>query len=291
MIRIAEPQDLEDCQNLIKQIGNSEKVSQNYLYLNDRTHGFTVIVENKVKIIALSTFTIRRNNQKNRNYSFLYWENLIVDRSHRDGVAYLSIIGYVRKLVRRGEFDDIFFVARRKKALDAHRAARFKTFGYFQILIESIRLKRKSTYQHGLSNLEYSEFPKLFHTKNVQGSKCVTEYVGLENSSNIEIQRWLSRKEGKIIIDDFKKRIYFLRSVFKNKLLELNLLIPSGYTENFPNLSEFGSSLIIINLRIRRYLVDQDRMSRYLPTLRYEALCLKEQKSLGDFEIWEHDAW
>lgn len=291
MIRVAAPRDFNGCQNLLKQTGSSEKINQDYLYLNDRTNGFTLVVEKDAKLVALSTFTIRRTYQNSKIHSFLYWENLIVDRFNRDGVAYLSIIGYVRKLLRRGEFDDIFFVARRKKALGAHKAARFKTFGYFQLVIESVRFNQNINYQTGLSYLNYRNFSKVFNTDYAGDSKSVKEYIGLENSSNIEIQRWLFGKEGKIILDDFNKRIYFLRSVFRNKFVEVNLCIPSGYTEIIPNLSEFCSSLITINLRIRRCLNKRDGVPWYLPKLNYEALCSKEKKLLNGFEIWEHDAW
>jgi hypothetical protein len=291
VIRIAEPRDLEGCQNLLQQIGSRKNISQNHLYLNDTTNGFTLVVERDTKLVALSTFTIRKTYQKDKNYSFLYWENLIVDRLNRDGVAYLSIIGYVRKLLRRGEFDDIFFVARRKKALEAHKAARFKTFGYFHLMIKSINFNQKVNDQNRFSCLEYSDFSALFHTDETVHSKSVKEYVGLENSSNIEIQRWLFGKEGKIVLDDFNKRIYFLRSVIKNKFFEVNLFIPSAYTESIPNLSEFSASIVTINLKFTRCFEKRGGIPWYIPKMTYEALCLNEQKLLDDFEIWEHDAW
>ena len=100
MIRVAKPRDFKGCQNLLTQIGGSEKINQDYLYLNDRTNGFTLVVEKDAKLVALSTFTIRRTYQNNKSHSFIYWENLIVDRFNQDGVAYLSIIGHIRKLIR-----------------------------------------------------------------------------------------------------------------------------------------------------------------------------------------------
>jgi hypothetical protein len=291
MIRVAEPRDFKDCQKLLKQIRSSEQINQDYLYLNDRTNGFTLIVEKDAKLVALSTFTIRKTYENKKIHSFLYWENLIVDRFNRDGLAYLSIIGYVRKLLRSGEFDDIFCVVFRKKALAAHKAARFKTFGYFQLMIESVNFGRSDRYQTGLSCLNYRDFSKLFNSEQADHPKSLKQYVGLENASNIEIQRWLFGKEGKIILDDLNKRIYFLRSLFRNKFFEINLCVPSGYTETFPNLSEFCSSLISINLKIRRCTDKRHGVPWYLPKLTYEAIFLKEKKSLNSFEIWEHDAW
>jgi len=291
MIRIAEPRDLEGCQNLLHQIGSREKISQDYLYLNDTANGFTLVVESETKLVAMSTFTIHKSYQNNQNYSFLYWENLIVDRFNRDGVAYLSIIGYVRKLLRRRQFDDIFFVARRKKALEAHKSARFKTFGYFYLMIGSINFKRKINYQSGFSCLEYSDFSTLFHTDETVHYKSVKEYAGLERSSNIEIHRWLFGKEGKIILDDRNKRLYFLRSVIKNNFFEVNIFIPSAYSENIPNLSEFSTAKVTINLKFTRCFEKIGGVLWYLPKVTYEALCLNEQKSLDDFQIWEHDAW
>jgi hypothetical protein len=291
MIRIAEPGDLKEIQKLLQQIGGREKISQDYLYLNDKSNGFTLVVEKDTKLVAMSTFTIQKNYQDNQSRSFLYWENLIVDRSNRDGVAYLSIIGYVRKLLRHGKFDDVFFVARRKKALETHKSARFKTLGYFHLIIESISFSRKVNYQSGFSCLEYSDFSMLFHADDAVCSKNVKEYVGLESSSNIEIQRWLFGKEGKIVLDDFSKKLWFLRSLIKNKLFEVNLLIPSAYTEKIPNLSEFGTAIVTINLRFVRCFEKVVRAPWYMPKVTYEALCLNEKKSLYDFEIWEHDAW
>lgn len=291
MIRIAKPQDIKGCQNLLKQAGNSEHINQDYLYLQDQTNGFTLVVEKEDKLVALSTFTIRRTFEHSSIHSFLYWENLIVDRFNRDGVAYLSILGYVRQLLRSGKFDDIFCVVRRKKALAAHKAARFKTFGYFQLIIQSVNLNLNARYQTGLSCRNYKDFSKLFNPEDPKHPKSLQHYVGLENASNIQIQRWLLGKEGKIILDDLNKRIYFLRSLVRNKFFEVNLCIPSSYTENFPNLSAFSSSLISINLKIRRCSHKRHGVPWYFPKLTYEAIFLKQKKSLNSFEIWEHDAW
>jgi len=291
MLRIAEALDYDRCKTLLQQIGSVEKINQNYLYLNDTRNGFTIVVEKNKKLVALSTFTIRRVSQKNKNYSFLYWENLIVDKNNRDGVAYLSIIGYVRKLLRRREFDDIYFVARRKEALKVHKAARFKKFGYFQLTIGSIKFNQKANCQNNLTYLDYDDFSSLFDSDNEENSKSVKKYIGLENSSNHEIQRWLFGKEGKIVLDEINKRIYFLRSLFKNKFLEINLVIPSCYKEKTPDLSEFCNGRITINLKIRRCANKQEGIQWYLPKLTYEALSFNEQKLLDNFEIWEHDAW
>ena len=291
MIRIAENRDLEGCQNLLQQIGSRENISQDYLYLNDTTNGFTLVVEKDTKLVAMSTFTIRKTYQNSHNYSFLYWENLIVDRVNRDGLAYLSIIGYLRKLLRLGEFDDIFFVTRRKKALEVHKAARFKTFGYFHLMIESINFNRKVDYQSSLLCLEYSDFSTKFHSEETVHSKSVKEYIGLESSSNIEIQRWLFGKKGKIILDDLNKKLYFLRNIIKNRIFEVNLFIPSTYTENIPNLSEFSAAIVTINLKFTRCFKKRGILPWYIPKVTYEALYLNKQKLLYDFEIWEHDAW
>lgn len=291
MIRVAEPQDFKNCQYLLKQIGSSEKIDPDYLYLNDRTNGFTLVVEKEAKLVALSTFTIRRTYKDKKLTSILYWENLIVDRLNQDGVAYLSIIGYVRKLLRRGEFDDIYCVVRRKKALAVHKAARFQTFGYFQLMIESISFSRNIRFKTGLKCLDYRDFSNLFSFVQSEQPKSLKQYIGLENVSNVEIQRWIFGKQGKIILDDVNKRIYFLRSLFRSKVIEVNLCVPSGYTETFPNLSEFCTSLISINLKVRRCADERDVLPWYLPKLSYEAISLKEKKSLNRFEIWEHDAW
>ena len=58
MIRVAETQDFKNCQYLLKQIGSSEKIDPDYLYLNDRTHGFTLVVERDTKLVALSTWRV-----------------------------------------------------------------------------------------------------------------------------------------------------------------------------------------------------------------------------------------
>lgn len=291
MIRIAEPKDHEACQSLLRQIGLRRNIDEEALYLQDKNNGFTILVEKKHKVIAISTFTIRRICKNKKTILFLYWENLVVDKFNRDGVAYLSIIGYIKKLLRREEFDDIYFVVRRKIASDAHKALGFKTFGYFTLMIDSVMIKRKTLQKTGYSCLDYGDFSTTFHNRGVSYYNSLKEYKGLEMASGIEIQRWLGNKKGKVIIDNFNKRIFFLRSIFKNKFFEFNIFIPSFYNENIVNLSEFNTSFITVTLRIKRHSEKLQKFKWYIPRLTYEALCLKEKKSLEDFEIWEHDAW
>ncbi len=291
MIRIAEPKDLGACQNLLQQIGLPRNIDKDYLYLNDTNNGFTILVERDNKVIAISTFTIRRNYKYKKNITSLYWENLFVDKSNRDGVAYLSIIGYIKKILRREEFDDIYFVVRRKVASDAHKALGFKTFGYFTLMIDSIKINQKAAQKIGYSCFEYSDFSTIFHTGGVSYHNDLKKYKGFEMTSSVEIQRWLRSKKGKVIIDNINKKIFFLRSIFKNKFFELNIFIPGFYTEKTVNLSEFNTSFITVNLRVKRHYEKLQKFSWYVPRLTYEALCLKEKKLLDDFEIWEHDAW
>ena len=86
-------------------------------------------------------------------------------------------------------------------------------------------------------------------------------------------------------------RIYFLRSIIRHPLIEVNLFIPSIYTSNVPDLSDFSKALFNVTLGVKRHKEKLNMLDWLLPRVTYEGLSLNGKKSISKFEIWEHDAW
>jgi len=291
MLRLAGPQDLENCKKLLIQFGKTNSVNHQDLYLDDKLNGFTVLVERDDIAIAMSTFTVRRNLCNKKETAILYWENLIVDKHNRDGMAYLLILNYVRKMVKKGEYDDIYFVARRKNALDVHKAAKFKTFGYFSVVVKNIAINKKLAHKSKLICIDYNDFSRAFNSRNQATFNGLSKYTNFKYTPIKMIERWLSGKVGRIIIDEKNKDIYFLRDLFKTRLFELIFFIPGSYSKDKIDLTEFNRAFITITLKIKRHNKKFDGAFRLMPRLVYEGLSLAGKKSLSNFEIWEHDAW
>ena len=103
-IKIAEPTDIKVCLKLLDQLDPTNKLTSNQLYLDDKKNGFTLLVKNNDRTIAISTFSIRKKKNEDSIIKALYWENLVVDKDNRDGVAYLEILGYLRKLINVNQY-------------------------------------------------------------------------------------------------------------------------------------------------------------------------------------------
>ena len=291
MINIAGPQDFDSCIKLLRLLGPVKHITHDYLYLNNITNGFTVLVKRNDAVIAMSTFTIRRENKKEGGTAVLYWENLVVDKFHRDGIAYVLILGYLRKLIKRREFDDIYFIVRRKKALKVHKAAKFLTFGYLSVIMKRITFGIKVAPKSKFRSLSYQDFIKNINSMGQIFGRNLREYEGFEFREKKEIQRRLIGKNGNVIIDEKNMRIYFLRSIIRHPLIEVNLFIPSIYTSNVPDLSDFSKALFNVTLGVKRHKEKLNMLDWLLPRVTYEGLSLNGKKSISKFEIWEHDAW
>ena len=291
MIRIAKNEDLDSCLELLSQLRSISNVTAEYLYLDNNKDGFTILVEKEDKPIAISTFSIRQSQRRKDLIKVLYWENLVVDQHHRNGLAYIKIIGYIRELIKIKKFDDVYFVARRKKVLKLHKSSKIKVFGYLDLVLHSVLLKRKPNTKNITSYNSYSEFIKSIDFKNEFDDFGLNKFNGLENISENQLKRQLSNKIGRVLVDHKKRNILFLRSLYKNFLVEINLLVPGSFNQSIHNLKGFGSALITINLCLLKAPLNKKRSKKLLRFLTYEALNLSGEGSLESFQIWEHDAW
>ena len=222
MIKIADLTDVKVSFKLLAQMGPIKKLTANQLYLDDKKNGFTILVKNNDNTIAISTFSIRKKKYKNSIVKVLYWENLIVDKNKRDGVAYLEILGYLRKLIKSKEYEDIYFAIRRKKALAIHKAAKFRVIGYISLIFNSIRLQFRQILSEDIEILSYEEFYK--HLQNSSSNKIfyLKNFKGFEEVAEHEISRQIYGKNGQVIVDKKNNRIQLVRTIFKSFLLQVN---------------------------------------------------------------------
>lgn len=291
MIKVADIEDFAVCLKLLEQLGSTDHITAEYLYLDNPLEGFTVLVFREDTPVAMSTFSIRRKPGIAALHKYLYWENLIVDKHYRDGLAYLSIRGYIRKLIKLQKYDDVYFVVRRKHALQVHKSAKFKTFGYLHLVLHNVDVARKQPKQDNIEIMSYPEFCNQFCKNNRHDVLRIHSFNGFEYVSERELIRQLSSKRGTVLIDNQSKNVFFLRNLIKFMFVQVNLIIPGSYEQPIPDLAGVGGALININLCLLKFQSKQRSVRSLFSLLIYEALNLSGKASLKQFQIWEHDAW
>jgi hypothetical protein len=291
LIKIADLNDIKVSFKLLAQLGPINKFTANQLYLDDKKNGFTLLVKNNDLTIAISTFSIRKKKNRNSIMKVLYWENLIVDKDSRDGVAYLEILGYLRKLIKSKEFEDIYFAIRRKKALAIHKAAKFKVIGYIGLIFNSIRLQFKQIISKDIEILSYKEFSKRLYNSSQEDSFYLKSFKGFEEVTEYEISRQIYGKNGQVIIDKKNNRIQLVRTLFKSFLLQINLILQDDNFDLSKKLDCAKQSLFTINLALIKSLHKKRCFSIHSPFMIYEILSLKKLINISNFQFWEHDAW
>tara|TARA_A100001011_G_scaffold397040_1_gene496801 strand:+ start:3592 stop:4494 length:903 start_codon:yes stop_codon:yes gene_type:complete len=291
VIKIADLTDVKVSFKLLAQMGPIKKLTANQLYLDDKKNGFTILVKNNDNTIAISTFSIRKKKYKNSIVKVLYWENLIVDKNKRDGVAYLEILGYLRKLIKSKEYEDIYFAIRRKKALAIHKAAKFRVIGYISLIFNSIRLQFRQILSEDIEILSYEEFYK--HLQNSSSNKIfyLKNFKGFEEVAEHEISRQIYGKNGQVIVDKKNNRIQLVRTIFKSFLLQVNLILQDDDFDLSKKLKCTKQSLFTINFALVKSLHNKRYFSIHSPLMIYEILSLKKLINISNFQFWEHDAW
>lgn len=289
MIKIASIDDFSSCLELLKKLGPIKHVTPEYLHLTNEDNGFSIIVESERKAIALSTFTIRECYKANKLNKILYWENLVVDEAHRDGIAYILIFAHLKKLLKKNVIDDVYFIVRRKNALKIHKSAKFKTFGYIGIIPKKLSIKYWKKVD---KNIEYVEYSDLIETISKNATVLdLSLFKGFEMSSLELFKRQINNKNGYVIFDHRKKRLSLIRSLVSNWLFEVNLLIPGDKIEYVPGSLVKRKSLFTLTFGFIDIEMKNKLWRAIFPRLVYEGLTLTGVKSLSDFQIWEHDAW
>lgn len=291
VIKIAEPTDIEVCLKLLVQLGPINKLTSNQLYLDDKKNGFTLLVKNNDRTIAISTFSIRKKKNEDSIIKVLYWENLVVDKDNRDGVAYLEILGYLRKLIKSKKYEDIYFAIRRKKALTTHKAAKFKVIGYISLIFNNIRLQFQQSLSDGSEVLTYKEFHNRLTSSSLNNTFYLKSFKDFDGVTEKEICRQIYGKNGQVIIDKENNQIQFVRTLFKSFLLQINLVLKDDDFDLSKKLECTKQSLVTINLTLVKSLNKNRSFSIHTPIMIYEILSLKKLVNVNTFRFWEHDAW
>lgn len=290
MIRLATTDDFQACNQLLKELNPALEVDPEHLYLSDNSNGFTIVMLAGSQIIGMSTFSIRRKNYSNEMYRLLYWENLIVDKKYRDGTAYLALISYLRKLVKTNVYSDVYFLVRRKQVLDLHKKARFKNFGYVGLCFDGISIGYSIEKHNNVTTLSYEEFREKITSPQDKDKIALAKFRGFEGVSAMVIERQLKFKHGKVVLDHETRNVHFIRALFKNRLLSVNLIIPGHYTDNAKRVPIKSNSVLNINFRLVKSENESYTKGRFF-ILKYHALSFTQIVKFDSLEIWEHDAW
>jgi len=291
VIKIAEPTDIKVCLKLLDQLDPTNKLTSNQLYLDDKKNGFTLLVKNNDRTIAISTFSIRKKKNEDSIIKALYWENLVVDKDNRDGVAYLEILGYLRKLIKSNKYGDIYFAIHRKKASATHKAAKFKVIGYIGLVFDNIRLQFQKSLSDDSEVLTYKEFHNRLTKSYLDNTFYLKSFKDFDEVTEQEICRQIYGKNGQVIIDKRNNRIQLVRTLFKTFLLQINLVIKDNDFDLSKKLKCTKQSLVTINLTLVKSLNKNRSFSIHTPLMIYEILSLKKLININTFQFWEHDAW
>jgi len=291
MIGIAESADFKECLKLLAQLGPTQRFTPHQLYLDNNDNGFTVLVKNNNLPIAISTFSIRKKKNNAFKMKALYWENLVVDKDHRDGFAYLEILGYLQKLIKSKKYEDIYFIVRRKKASATHKAARFKVIGYLGLTFSRIRLQFQQRPSHNVAIMPYKSFYKLLTNPSSDETFCLKSFRGFGEVTKQEISRQIYGKNGQVIIDKKNKQIQLVRTLFKSFLFQINLVFQDNDFDLSKKLECAEQSLISINLTLIKSFQKNQSFNISSPFIIYEVLSLKKLIDLNTLQFWEHDAW
>ena len=175
MALIAEQKDLPNCQELLKQLSSSNKFTCKYLYIPSNEEGFSTVVYRSKKIVGMSTFSLRSKETDQGNFKALFWENLIVDKDARNGEAYLDLILFLRRLIRNNQFQEIYLIAHRQKALRVHKSANFKEIGYVDILFSNFQLHLQQKKSRNISVITYQKFIQKLENSNSSKSSITMQ--------------------------------------------------------------------------------------------------------------------
>ena len=291
VIKIAEPDDTKDCLNLLKQLGPINEFTNKLLYLENKENGFTLLVRNNNHTVAISTFSIRKKKNEIISLKMLYWENLVVDKDYRDGLAYIEILGYLKKLIKSKKYDDIYFVVRRKKAIETHKAARFSVIGHIYIIFSSICFQFR---QHSSDNIEvltYGDFSERLLNDLPKNNFSLQNFKGFDSVAKKELARQIFGKSGQVIIDKKNKKLQLIRTIFKSFFLQINLIFKDDNYDISKNLKCKKQPMITINFSLVKSTQNNQSCGIYIPFIKYKLLSFKKLIDFNTFKFWEHDAW
>ena len=291
MLRKATIHDFESCLKLLNLLDKKIKPLEADLFLRENSYGYTLVIEQEANVIGMSTFAQRHKVSNGLKINTLYWENLVVGKSSRDGTSYLQILGFLRKQIRLKNIDDVYFVARRRKALDVHKAARFKEVGKVGLFFERFQIKTFRKQQPTSTVVTYEDFV----TKTNVSDELVCQIIdGIKGETRITydvLKRQLRNKLGHIVIDHDSKQTFFIRSLYSNRLITINLFLFESRSSSKLDFSYINNSVFSLSFGLK--FLKKNHHSKFFngPILTYSLLSLAGLISEDNFEFWEHDAW
>ena len=299
-VQEASPEDFDKCLDLLRHRdgGRSSKATKAGLYLEDQKLGFTLITtENEGKqVTGISTFSKRTIEPMDgvKQHS-LYWENLYVHSYYRDGAAYIKIFAYLRRLIKRKEISDIYFIVHRPQALKLHQKVGFKRIAPFYLCVKfsdiTLKFSDKVIDPSIAAVCDFNDFGKTLRTLSLDLQKDFLS--SLETSSELNtdnIIRQLAGKRGLCLFANKGRRLLFVR-VYK-LFFGMHFYLPTSTALTTSDRLVIKSVLpsgINIGIRFCRGSYDQKKPMFILRT--YHLLSYLGVVSSDRFNLLEHDAF
>lgn len=293
MMKIASLEDFENCFKLLEGfVSNKKNINPKKLYLNDQSDGFTVIIMQNQIPVAISTFSYRKKIINDRFVRLLYWENLFVHPKYRGGIYYLKIIGFLKNKIKSKEYNDIYFLVRRKEAIKTHRAMNFKTTFFVLLKFKNIYFNSKKIDGSHIK-INYHEFESFFSKLTAETqNKILTNLSTKSCWKASQLFRQLKNKNGFVIYDEINQTTTFIRNIFNIRWFSVNIIMNNGRNDNFFNKeSMFPNKGLSINFELCKTSLPLSFFEKYASLIKYEMMSLHGTVNLDNFQLVEHDAW
>lgn len=286
IIKVADKSNIKDIKKLLlERDGDSIKLNIiDYFYLDNAQNGFTLLVFNKKDIpIAISSFSIRLFKTNYSSKGSLYWENLFVSPSARNGLAYLTIVKYIKNLIKENKFSDIYFLVHKAKPILIHSKMGFKKIKTISLLFAGFKFKtfNSKRFSNDFLVYKFDEIEKMYSIREMRESICKNI-----NWTKESIKRQISYKDGiavyskinnEITMISYKKIlpfvniIIFLQGNSNNRLIH-NIKNELPYGLNIFTTTKRGS---YINFTIKKFFL----------------FSLRNNIDSNNFNLLEHDAF
>lgn len=295
MLKIAQNEDLVKCQNLLGNLNpNLNNISSTALHLKSYKNGFTLLIEKNNKAIAISTFTIRKKKIDNIYLKMLYWENLYVEKSERNGLAYIQMLSFIKKRLQTKDFNDLYFIVRRKSVSKLHKIFKFKTIGFMMLRVKNIKFHLGSYLNHkNLRTLPYSKFKYFWKSLSNQDKKKYLEnFMPYTKWNMYTILRQINNKKGFFIINDCEYKIQFISTYFQKWYVSINICLEnSNQSDLMHNSLLTFQKGIVINLYLLKLIRKPNLFIKLTSLANYEIMSYLGTIKSKFFYPFEHDAW
>lgn len=295
-IRVANHKDKKQIKSLLYERDKNKNFAFISLFLNNQKNGFTLLVEMKNELVALSTFSKRSLKLKNKKIRrYLYWENLFVKKRFRNGMAYLKIFFYIKEKINLGEFDGVYTASHRKGVPELHKSAGFKVISQLDLCLKkaffSLQIYENNKDEDLITNLSDISEKKLIQLCKIMNKNHNTDNLLVQWSKETLARQLFYNNGRKTVILHEKNSIFIFRIIKVAPLLNIifllygNSSIEHAVKKLKSNLS-FGCYFVVLSEN-----ANQNKKSHF-KIRTYNLLSLKKGNNTDaiEFNFLEHDA-